>query len=176
MRSQEDRNHIGWRESCWGEIYLQVGNGPAAEKELKAARRRGATEIGVQIQIARAYILQGKFKEVLKELKDEVADNAIRTDILNLRGRAYFGLRMNQDARDSFEEASKLSPNVATPKIGLAKVFVAAGRLEEAEAQIDSALKADPKSVEALVLKGEMSRLKRNPEGALAAFDSAPQS
>lgn len=169
---QKDRNHVGARKLL-GEIYLQVGNGPAAEKELKAARSRGANEIGTLIQIARAYVLQGKFNEILKELKDEVAGNAVRADILNLRGHAYFGLGMSTDATESFEQAAKLKPNDPKPKIGLAKVFVTAGRLEEAEAQIDAALKVDGKSVEALVLKGEMSRLKNDPDGALAAFDKA---
>ena len=169
---QKNRNNIGARKLL-GEIYLRVGNGPAAEKELKAARRRGAGEIGVQILIARAYIMQGKFNEILKELKDEVADNAVRADILHLRGHAYFGLGMNQDARASFEEAAKLQPNDAKPKIGLAKVLVTTGKFKEAEAQINAAIKADAKSVEALVLRGKMNRLKNDTDGALAAFDSA---
>ena len=37
---QKDRNNIGARRLL-GEIYLRMGNGPSAEKELRAARSRG---------------------------------------------------------------------------------------------------------------------------------------
>jgi len=169
---QKDRNHIGARKLL-GEIYLRVGNGPAAEKELKAALRQGGDDVRLQIQIARAYVLQGKYKEILKELKDEVADNTVRGAILNLRGHAYFGLNMRDDAKASFEEAARLQPDDAKPKIGLAKIFISTGRLKEGEEQLQAALKNNAKSVEALVLKGELKRLKNDAEGALAAFESA---
>jgi putative PEP-CTERM system TPR-repeat lipoprotein len=169
---QKDRNNIGARKLL-GDIYLRVGNGPSAEKELKAAQRRGADGISIQIMLARAYAMQGKFDQILKELKDDVADTAIRADILNLRGKAYFGLGMRQDARASFEEAVKLAPDNAKLKIGLAKVLVAEGNIEKAEALIEASLKANAESVEALVLKGEMSRLQHDLNGALAAFNRA---
>jgi putative PEP-CTERM system TPR-repeat lipoprotein len=169
---QKDRGHIGARKLL-GDIYLNVGNGPAAEKELKAARRGGANEIGIEIGIARAYAMQGKFKQILRELQDSVADNAVRSDILQLRGNAYFGLGMNLDARGSFEEAINLDPNGSKAKVGLAKIFVTTGNLKGAEPLVDAAIKVDPNSAEALVLKGELGRLKNDPQGALAAFDGA---
>ena len=123
---QEDRNHIGARKLL-GEVYLKVGNGPAAEKELKAAQRGGANDIDIQIQIARAYVLQGKFDQILKELKDEVAGSTVRAKILDLRGQAFFGLGMSKDAFQTFEEAVRLQPDNAKIQIGLARVFVSIG-------------------------------------------------
>lgn len=169
---QKDRNNISARKLL-GEIYLRAGNGLAAEKELRAARRRGATDIETQIMIARAYSLQGKFKEILRELKDEVADESIRASILYLRGNAFFGLGMRRDAKASFEEAARLKPGDSQPKVGLAKILISDGKIPEARAQVEAALKANPKSVEALVIKGEMRRMKNDTEGALAAFDDA---
>jgi putative PEP-CTERM system TPR-repeat lipoprotein len=169
---QKDRNNVGARKLL-GEIYLRVGNGPAAEKELKAAKRRGADGIDLQILIARAYILQGKFSDVLDELRDEINDPAIRTDILQVRGRAYLGLGKRQEALEAFGEADKLQPGDIRPKVGLAKVYVSMGSLPEAEGMIDAALAIDQGSVEALVLKGELRRLKQDLEGAVAAFDRA---
>lgn len=169
---QKDRGNIPARKLL-GEIYLRIGNGLAAEKELKAAQRRGANDIAIQIQIARAYVLQGKYKAILRELQDEVADSKIRAKVLQLRGHAFFGLGMKQDAQNAFEEAVRLEPGDAGPKIGLAKIFLSSGRLAEGEAQIQAALKADRRAVEALVLKGELERLKNNTNAALASFERA---
>ena len=169
---QKDRNHVGARKLL-GEIYLLDGNGPAAEKELKAALRRGADGKNIQIQIARAYLLQGKFDAVLKELKDDVADVDIRVEVLHIRGRAFLGLGMRDDAMNSFGEAEKLRPEDVRPKVGIAKVFVSYGKLKEAEAKIDAALSVQENAVEALILKGELRRLTRDLEGAVAAFDKA---
>ena len=169
---QKDRNNVGARRLL-GEIYLRLGNGPAAEKELRAALRRSANDIEIQLLVARAYIMQGKYKAILRTLKDEVADDAIRSQILFARGTAFFGLGMRQDAWDSFEEAAKLKPDDANPKLGLAKVLLSRGKYQDAEAQIDAALKLNKQYSEALVLKGEMGRLKNDPEGAMAAFDAA---
>lgn len=169
---QKDRNHVGARKLL-GEIYLRVGNGPAAEKELKAARSRGVDGTEIQILIARAYVLQGKFDSVLKELKDDVTDAALRTDMLHVRGRAFLGLGMREDALASFSEAEKLQPEDIRPKLGLAKVLISMGKLAEAEEKVDAALAVEGDAVEALVLKGELSRLKQDLEGAVAAFNRA---
>jgi putative PEP-CTERM system TPR-repeat lipoprotein len=169
---QKDGNHVGARKLL-GEIYLRVGNGPAAEKELKAARSRGVDNKEIQILIARAYVLQGKFESVLKELEDDVADAALRADVLHVRGRAFLGLGMQEDALASFGEAEKLQPTDIRPMVGLAKVLISMGKLKEAEQKADAALAVDGSSVEALVLKGELSRLKQDLPGALAAFDKA---
>ena len=59
---QKDRNNISARKLL-GEIYLRAGNGPAAEKELRAARSRGATDIETQIMIARAYSMQASSRK-----------------------------------------------------------------------------------------------------------------
>ena len=168
---QKDRNNVGAR-MLLGDIYLRVGNGPAAEKELKAAQRRGADGINLKIQIARSYILQGKFTDVLDELRDNVTDPTIRADILYVRGSAYLGLGKRQEALDSFDEGEKLNPKDIRSKIGLAKVQVGMGNLPAAEAKIDEALRVNPESVEALVLKGELSRLKRDLAGAVAAQEA----
>lgn len=169
---QEDRNNVGARKLL-GDIYLRVGNGPAAEKELKAAKRRGAEGVKLQIQIAHAYLLQGKFTDVLEELADDISDPKFRMDILHARGRAYLGLGKRQEALDAFTEAESLNAKDIRPKIGLAKVHISMGKFSDADAKIDAALSVNPEAVEALVLKGELSRLKQDLEGAITAFDKA---
>ncbi|CAN0561940.1 unnamed protein product, partial [Laminaria digitata] len=64
---QSDPGNVTARQLL-GEIYLRVGNGPSAEKEFRAAMRRGANDTKIKILMARAYLLQGKNKEALEEV------------------------------------------------------------------------------------------------------------
>ena len=52
-----------------GLIHLGRRAGPAAEKELKAARARGLPARRMVVALARAYLLQGKFAELLDEIQ-----------------------------------------------------------------------------------------------------------
>jgi putative PEP-CTERM system TPR-repeat lipoprotein len=169
---QKDPANVGARKML-GEIYLRTGNGPSAEKELKAAKRRGATDKDIDILIARAYLLQGKYRDVLKELKDDVSDPKRRADTLLTLVRAHLGLGEFDAAAKSSGEAEKLQPDDVRPKVGLAQGLVNQAKLKEAEAKVDEALAIKKDSPEALVLKGELRRLSKDLPGAVKAFDSA---
>jgi cytochrome c-type biogenesis protein CcmH/NrfG len=166
---QKDPNNVTARKML-GEIYLKVGNGPAAAKELDAAIRRGAKDKETQVLLARAYLMQNRFADVLKAAADDVSDPDIRLSVLLVRARAHLGLRQFDDSEKAFAEAEKLKPDDVRPKEGLARVLVSKGKLKEAEAKIDAALEAKGDSADALVLKGELRRLNRDLEGAVAAF------
>lgn len=156
-----------------GEIYLRVGNGPSAEKEFRAAMRRGAKDTRVKILLARAFLLQGKNKEALEEVSVDVTDEEVRPDALIVRGQALLGLRQFEKAREALADADKLKPEDVRAKIGLAQSFVSEGKIKEGEAEIDEALSRKPNSVEALVLKGELRRLNKDLDGAVQQFDKA---
>lgn len=156
-----------------GEIYLRVGNGPSAEKEFRAAMRRGASDTKIKILLARAYLLQGKNKEALDQVSADITDEESRPDALIVRGQALLGLREFDKARAALNDADKLKPEDVRAKIGLAQSFVSQGKIKEGEAEIDEALRRKPKSVEALVLKGELRRLNKDLDGAVQQFDKA---
>ncbi|MFT5488437.1 MAG: putative PEP-CTERM system TPR-repeat lipoprotein, partial [Alphaproteobacteria bacterium] len=169
---QSDPGNVSARQLL-GEIYLRVGNGPSAEKEFRAAMRRGANDTKVKILLARAYLLQGKNKEALEEVSGDVTDEESRPDALIVRGQALLGLREFEKARSALTEADKLRPEDVRAKIGMAQSFVSQGKIKEGEAEIDEALRRKPKSVEALVLKGELRRLNKDLDGAVQQFDLA---
>ncbi len=169
---QKDPNNVTARKML-GEIYLRVGNGPAAEKELSAAIRHGAKDKETHVSLARAYLLMNKFDEVLKTIPDDVSDPKIRLEVLLARARAYLGLRKFEDAEKAFGEAEKVKPDDIRAKVGVAQVLVNRGKLKDAEAKIDAALEVKADSGDALVLKGELRRLDKDLEGAVAAFDKA---
>lgn len=156
-----------------GEVYLRVGDGASAEKELRFARKLGAEDERIVVPLARAYLLQRKFQAVLDEAVSGERDAEVEADILIARGNAHVGLGDVDSATRAFEAAIALRPDDPRAKVGMAGVYRAQRKFDEAEAVIDEALLAAPDHMQALLLKGEMRRLKRDFEGALAHFDRA---
>jgi putative PEP-CTERM system TPR-repeat lipoprotein len=170
---QKDADNVAAR-LLLGKIYLGLNNGPYAEKEIRAAQRRGANDLATRVMLARALLLQpNRFKDVLATLEEEVDNAALQPDILVLRGRALLGLRRFEEAEAAFLKADKLRPEGVQAKVGLAQGKVYRGDLPAAEKEVDIALSRDPKSVEALILKAELRRLARDLKGAVAQFDKA---
>jgi Tfp pilus assembly protein PilF len=56
-----------------GKLYLELGDAPSADKELRKAASLGAPADKTLPSIARTLLLQGKFKEVLDEITPEKA-------------------------------------------------------------------------------------------------------
>ena len=156
-----------------GEVYLQVGDGPSAEKELRAALDRGMTTSPVKLRLGQALLLQGKFQDVLEELDPDEFESEGMPDAFVLVGRAQFSLRNFDDARASFEKAEEMRPTGIQAKVGLARLAIEKGQLDEAMALVDRALEISPKFPTALLLKGEFMRLQRDLPAALGYFNAA---
>ena len=169
---QQNPGNIAARRMLGG-IYLRIGDGASAEKEFRAAKRRGDKSRNLSIQLGRAYLLQGKFDKVLGEVKDDVADGESRSAALLVRGQALLALRRLKDSANAFREADRINPRDVRAKVGLAQGLVNQRQFKKAEAEIDIALSRNPKSPEALVLKGELRRLNRDFDGAVSHFDRA---
>ena len=80
-----------------GRIYLKVGNGAAAEKELRRASDLGVESKLWRLDLAESLLLQGKFSDALEELDVASLPPADRARALALRGRAYLGLKQIEE-------------------------------------------------------------------------------
>lgn len=170
---QKDPNNTDARRLL-GDIYLRIGNAAAAEKEFKAALRRATgADKSLMIKIARAYLMQGKYKAVLKELTDDTSTPGIRTRVLLARGHAHLGLGKLENASKAFAEAERLTPGDVGAKVATARVLINRRKLKSAEAKIDEALALKPDTIDARVLKGEIKRLGGEMDAAVASFDRA---
>ena len=93
------REHPRNAEGRWrlGNLYLQLGQGGPAVKELDQAQRLGKRGPDMTLSLLRARLLLGQFKEVLGTLStlDGVSKNA---DLLVVRAQAHLGLRRFADA------------------------------------------------------------------------------
>ena len=155
------------------DVYMRLGQGAYAEKEIKAASLHGVPFSDTMVDLGRAYLLQGRFDDVLKELALDKATDANRVDVLVVRGSAELGLRHFDESEQIFRDALKIKPDEARAYVGLAQSLASRGHVAEAEQQVDVALKTQPDLLDALILKAELRRINRDFNGAIEWFGKA---
>jgi putative PEP-CTERM system TPR-repeat lipoprotein len=155
------------------DIYNRLNQAQYAEKELRAAEQRGAPFSDIMIELGKSYLMQGRFEDLMKEITVDKATDANRSDVLVLRGQAELGQKHYDVAESLFEEAHKAKPQDARSLVGISQSLVSRGRVEDAEKQVDEALKIQPDLLEAEVLKADLRRLNRDLESAITWFSKA---
>ncbi len=125
------------------------------------------------VALGRAYLLQGKFDRVIKEIKSDKRGDDVEAAVLLLRGQAFMSLRRFADAEAAIRAADRLRPNQAPVHVALARILVLKKDPKGAEKEVDKAIALSPDLVNAWILKGELRRLKRDFPTALEAFGRA---
>ncbi|HYM32607.1 MAG TPA: XrtA/PEP-CTERM system TPR-repeat protein PrsT [Candidatus Cybelea sp.] len=161
-----------------GYTALALGDAASAEKELKLALDHNFDKDKVLPALARAYLLQGKFDQVLIEMDPSGRSPAAQAEIDISRGFAHLGLRQNDAASEDFKAALAIDAKAVRADIGLAWADLGRRDFGTAEANVDKAVAGGgtPAIVaEALTLKGQLRRLQKDEDGALDAFNKALQ-
>jgi putative PEP-CTERM system TPR-repeat lipoprotein len=154
------------------EVYLQLGEAAAAEREARAALERNGDEADYISVLMDALLRQEKFADLLNLVKPGDRTPALESKVRMALGTAEAGLRDREKAEDLLREAVKLDPTAVRPKIQLARLLTGT-KPEEAGKFIDEAIAANPRSAEALQVKGEMLRGRGDQDGALRLFEDA---
>jgi cellulose synthase operon protein C len=154
------------------EVYLQLGDAPSAEREARAARERNGKEADYLPVLADALLRQQKFSNLIDSVQPGNRDPVLESKLRTALGTAAAGLRDRAKAETLLEEAIKLDPGAARPKIQLARLLTGT-KPAEADKLIDGAIAADPRSAEALQVKGEMLRSHGDQQGAMRLFGEA---
>lgn len=170
---QRQANH-GPARLLLAKISNELGYFATAEREARAALAAGMTAEQVELELARALFGQGKFQEALNEAKllPGLTGEAL-AKVLVVRGNAQLSLNQMEDAKASYEAAIQVAEQYYGGYIGRARVAAVSKNEAEAMRQIDIALQKSPKSVEALILKGDLLRAQGQNEAAAAAFSEA---
>jgi len=157
-----------------GEVYIELGDGASAEKELRKALEFGLdAEKGMPL-LGRAYLMQGKFREALSEVK--LVDNAsadARARVLVVHGDAQLLQRSVEDAENAYESALALVPDLAGAQLGMARLAITSSDNAKAKEYVGQVLARDAENVGALVLNGELFRRQAKLEEALEMFSQA---
>jgi putative PEP-CTERM system TPR-repeat lipoprotein len=154
------------------DVYLQLGDPAAAEREARAALERHGDEADYISALMDALLRQEKFTDLLDLVKPGDRTPAIESKVRTALGTAEAGLRDRDKAEDLLREAVKLDPTAVRPKIQLARLLTGT-KPEEAGKFIDEVIAANPRSAEALQVKGEMLRSRGDQDGAVRLFDEA---
>ena len=155
-----------------GVVQLQFGDPVAAERELKLAQAGGWNNQVVMPLLARAYLAQGRFKEV-EDLAVEGLPTEETGSLLVTRALAELGLKELPQAQATIDEAERLVPKSAEAPLTAARVALASNDTATAEQKVNHALEINPHSVDALLLKGQLLHSRGDYEGAAAAFSQA---
>src|SRR5246127_1114379 len=154
------------------DVYLQLADPAAAEREARAALERNGDEADYISALMDALLRQEKFADLLDLVKPGDRTPALESKVRTALGTAEAGLRDRDKAEDLLREAVKLDPTAVRPKIQLARLLTGT-KPEEAGKFIDDAIAANPRSAEALQVKGEMLRTQGDQDGAVRLFDEA---
>ena len=154
------------------DVYLQLGETIAAEREARAARERNGNEADYLPVLAEALLRQQKFANLIELVQPGNRDPVLESKVRTALGTAAAGLGDRAKAETLLGEAVKLDPNAARPKIQLARLL-SGSKPVEADKQINEVIAANPRSAEALQIKGEMLRGRGDQDGAMRLFNEA---
>jgi len=155
-------------------VYLQLGDPISAEREARAAREHNGAEADYLPVLDKALLRQAKFADLSDLVQPGNRPPALESQVRWALGAAAAGLRDNVKAQTLLQDAVRLDPNAVGPKIALARLL-AAGKPSEANKLLDAVLSSDPRSVEALQVKGELARAQGDTQAALTHFNAALQ-
>ncbi|MCB2099387.1 MAG: PEP-CTERM system TPR-repeat protein PrsT [Rhodobacterales bacterium] len=168
----DDPNNLSARILI-GRAYLLMGAAASAEKELRRARDNGADDALTIVPLARAYAMQEKNDEILKDILPGGRANAVEAEIQYVRGLAFFNKHDLVKADKAFDAAMRMVPDFVLGLHGKAKVAIKRGEGARAEALVDRALKVEPDNADSWFLKGDLRQSLGDKEGALEAYNKA---
>lgn len=165
-----------------GEVYLASDQGAPAEKELKRAQALGVGVEPLKVPLARAYLLQSKYRELLDEIQTTPQASARnRAQILNLRGDALVGLRKGKEACDLYAQSNQADAQFIDAYRRLAECAIALQKddkraqtlMEQALQLADQMLAKSPRDFDSLLTKGELLRAMGKKDQAREVFSEA---
>jgi putative PEP-CTERM system TPR-repeat lipoprotein len=157
-----------------GKLYVQQGDGSAAQKELERATEAGISYKKVVIPLGQAYLLQQNYQAVLDHIlaKDDLT-SALRAEVLTLRGQAYQASGKLEEASKEFQEALVQQPGRLEALLGLGWVALQQDQRETAKQWLDKAMAAAPDKTAVWLLQGDYQQRQGDLLAAEAAYTKA---
>lgn len=158
-----------------GLVYLEKGDLVDAEKELEQAQSLGISVERVGLPLARARLQLGKVDQLIANLDvDAWSEPESKSEALALLGHAHIAKKELLEGRLLLKQALAHHQG-AYALLGLARIAILEGRLEEGLAGIDEVLRIKPGYVEALYSKGQVLASQDKMPEALGIFSEILQ-
>ena len=158
-----------------GRVSVVVGDGAAAEKELRRAIELGVDQSEVITDLGRALLLQGKFGEVLTEISTDLAPDQYKTTVMRIRADAHLGLQQAVEARELYTEVLSIDESDLYAQLGIANTYLAERNRMQARETLNHVLATGEDFVPALQMSGMLSLQTRDIERAVRDFSRAAE-
>ena len=156
-----------------GRALVGVGLGHSAEEQLLRAAALGADADKLAPALARSYLLQGKFADLLEQFPPGDRPPHVAATLASLRGQAHFALHQYDEADHAFATTLAHEPDRVGALLGRIRVRLATLRLVKAKRLADDVVALAPTAPDLWYLKGEIARRQGDAVGAVAAYGKA---
>jgi len=158
---QNERN----AEARWmlGQIYLEIGGGREAEKEIQKAIDLGVDGEKISTDMINSLLMQRKYEEALEVVNSYIANSNAKSDsIKTLKANVFLEQGDIQEAKKIYENLLGLNIKHLGNYIGLAKIAYIEGDLKKALEYLEQGKSLGQKSIELMLVEAEiaMSTLK----------------
>jgi cellulose synthase operon protein C len=151
--------------------YLLLGDGAAAEDELKRANALGVAESETAHLMAHALLLQGRAERAAAEAVKAGPGHVAYA--YRMLGRADQALGRMEEAAQAFDRALAAGSDDAALWADIGRFRRDTGEVAGAIEAADRAVALDPRDVEALVLRGQLTRSQYGLAASMPWFDRA---
>lgn len=157
-----------------GYVLYRLEKYPAAEKELRLARKKGARDPALLPMLGRTLLRLRQGDRLLDEIKPGPEMSAPqRAEILVLRAKAWLASGKLDEAEQSLKDAEQAGPAHPEVRAARAQMLFALGQQEQGLARLEEVLSSHGEVAEFWNLKGDMCRLLERKQEARAAYAKA---
>lgn len=156
-----------------GALEARLGDMVAAEKDLSVARDNAYPPAQVNPLLASVLLALGANEKLLATVLPCPDDAQCRSDVLAVHTRARLALRDIPGADTAAKAALEAIPSNPAARLARVLVLMAQSDYQTAEEAVDGILATDPKSAEALGLKGDLRRQAGDLGGAIDRFKAS---
>jgi tetratricopeptide (TPR) repeat protein len=151
--------------------YVLLGDGVAAESELRRANQGGVPAAQTKHLLAHALLLQNQPQRAIEEASGAAPEHAGYA--ARIRGRGYMASGDHRRAAQEFARALEAAPGDSELLTDVARFRRSAGDLAGALRAADAAVLANARNAQALTLRGELTRGQYGLAAAIPWFDRA---
>ena len=140
-----------------GKASVEVGDGEAAEKELRRAIELGANSSELSVTVAKAMLLQGKFEEIERELDLAEVPAANKIEAAKIRADVLQALSQPAEARELYEFVLESEADNVDAQIGIASSYYAEGDFSQARGILDHIIGNFPNNTKGWMTSGGLN-------------------
>lgn len=155
-----------------GQVYLQVAEPYAAEKELRKAIELGVPKSSVVVFLGDALLAQKIYDMVLAEIDvEDAANDDDRISLQLIRAEAHLALGRPDSARQLYVEVLEKDPENPAAYLGMASTYMLERQSQQAAVSIDRAIEVGPDYAPAWLARATFRLNARLPDAAKADFE-----